>query len=246
MAHPVLARRDVRQALSQAVNREDVVKRALNGRGQPADGPIWPYHWAYSTAQRGYTYNPEAARLRLDAAGLKMPPGRASGRMPSRLRFTCLIFDDPRFEQTALLIQKQLFDIGVDMEIEARPLAEIAARMSGGRFEAILFEYTSSRSLAWTYYGWHSSHPVQYSPRTGYSTADRVLDRLRHATTDQEIRAHVGELQRTLYEDPPAIFIAWPYSSRAVSTAFDVPQEPNADILGNIWQWRAQPQVARR
>lgn len=246
MSHPVLGRREVRQALNQAVNRDDIIKRALHGRGQPAEGPIWPFHWAYSTAQRGFAYNPEAARLRLDAAGLTVPHSPVPGRMPSRLRFTCLIFDDPRWEQTALLLQKQLFDIGVEMEFEALPFVELTERMSQGKFDAFLFEYASARSLTWAYYTWHSSQPIPYSPRIGYRAADRVLDRLRHATTDQEIRVHVGELQRTLYEDPPAIFIAWPYSSRAVSTSFEVPVEANTDILGNIWQWRAGPQAARR
>jgi ABC-type transport system substrate-binding protein len=247
MSHPVLARREVRQALSQAINREEIVQRALKGRGQPADGPVWPFHWAYSTAQRGYTYNPEAARLRLDAAGFPLPT-KGWGRMPSRLRFSCLIVDDPRWEQTALLVQKQLFDIGVDMEVEAKPLVEFAKRLAAGNFETILGEYTSARSLAWVYYAWHSSHLVHYSPKTGYKAADAVLDRLRHATTDQDIRGYVGELQRTLFEDPPAIFIAWPYSSRAVSTLFSVPHERDTDIIGNIWQWQSQTpaQVARR
>lgn len=248
MSHPVLARREVRQALSQAINREEIVKRALDGRGQPADGPIWPFHWAYSTAQRGYTYNPEAARLRLDAAGLRMPADAPPGRMPSRLKFSCLILDDPRWEQTAQLVQKQLFDIGVEMQFEAKPFPEFVKHVSEGKFEALLGDYTTARSLAWVYYAWHSSHPIRYSPKTGYTAADEVLDRIRRAVNDQEMRGYVGQLQRTLFEDPPAIFIAWSYSSRAVSTAFSVPHEPNADILGNIWQWQAQTpeQVARR
>jgi peptide/nickel transport system substrate-binding protein len=248
MSHPILARRDVRQALSQAIDRNELVRRALNGRGLPADGPVWPFHWAYSTAQRGYTYNAEAAQLRLDAAGFRMPPQRPPGLMPARLRFTCLIVDDPRWEQTALLLQKQLFDIGVDMQVEARPFKQFVERFVGGEFEAVLGEYTSGRSLAWLYYAWHSSNPTRYSPKTGYKAADAVLDRLRHASTDQEVRGYVGELQRVLFDDPPAIFIAWSYQSRAVSTAFAVPQEPNADILGSIWQWQARtdPQVARR
>ncbi|HEV3485856.1 MAG TPA: hypothetical protein VG106_10635, partial [Vicinamibacterales bacterium] len=180
--------------------------------------------------------------------GLKMPTAGRPGKMPSRLQFSCLILDDPRWEQTALLLQKQLFDIGVDMQVEARPFIEYVERLSEGKFETILGDYTSARSLAWVYYGWHSSHPIRFAPKTGYTAADAVLDRLRRATTDQEMRAYVGELQRTFFDDPPAIFIAWSYSSRAVSTTFSVPHEQNADILGNIWQWqlRSPAEVARR
>ena len=167
--------------------------------------------------------------------------------MPARFHFRCLIWtDDARFESIALLMQKQLFEIGVDMEIEAVPHSEFAARITDGRFDTILMEFSSGRSLGWTYAAFHSSHPIPNSPQTGYRAADELLERLRRAATEQETRAIVGELQRTFYEDPPAIFIAWPYSSRAVSTAFTVPQETNPDVLGTIWRWKADPQMARR
>ena len=40
--------------------------------------------------------------------------------MPSRLSFTCLVFnDDSRFEHLALLLQRQLADVGIDMRLQA-------------------------------------------------------------------------------------------------------------------------------
>ena len=39
--------------------------------------------------------------------------------MPSRLRFTCLVrAGDLTEERIALLVQRQLYDVGVDMQIE--------------------------------------------------------------------------------------------------------------------------------
>ena len=49
--------------------------------------------------------------------------GRGAGHMPSRFRFKCLTLEKhATFEKIALLLQKQLSEIGVDMEIEAVPL----------------------------------------------------------------------------------------------------------------------------
>jgi hypothetical protein len=48
----------------------------------------------------------------------------------------------------------------------------------------------------------------------------------------------VGDLQRLFFEDPPAIYLAWPKVSRAVSTSFEVPDEPGRDVMGSLWQWR--------
>lgn len=239
MRHPVLGRREVRQALSHAIDRDAIVKEAMRGRGEPAHGPVWKYHWAYSTAQRTYEYNPDAARLRLDAAGLT-PAAGGNGRMPSRLRFTCLMFgDDPRFERIALVLQKQLYDIGVDMQIESVPLGELEERMQSGRFEAFLIERIAGTSLMWTYVGWRSQHPVQPGQvDRGYTAADAALDRLRTAIAEADTRSAVGEVQRAFYDDPPALFLAWPQTSRAVSGDIEVRYQPNVDIFGRAWSFR--------
>ncbi len=43
--------------------------------------------------------------------------------MPSRFRFKCLtVAKDAPFEKIALVLQKQLYEIGVDMDIEALSL----------------------------------------------------------------------------------------------------------------------------
>ena len=38
------------RALSYAIDRQAVVDLALYKQGTPADGPLWPYHWAYSNS----------------------------------------------------------------------------------------------------------------------------------------------------------------------------------------------------
>ena len=44
-------------------------------------------------------------------------------------------------------------------------------------------------------------------------------------------KAGVAAFQRAILDDPPAIFLAWSERARAVSTRFDVPVEPERDIL---------------
>jgi hypothetical protein len=83
--------------------------------------------------------------------------------------------------------------------------------------------------------------PVPGSPAlldSGYAAADGALDRLRLASSDDEVRAAVGGLQRVLYDDPPGVFIAWDERARAVSRRFFVPSTPGRDILQNFWQVR--------
>ena len=60
----------------------------------------------------------------------------------------------------------------------------------------------------------------------------------RNARSDEETRTAIGDLLQTLYDDPPAIFVAWPVVARAVSEAFVVPDETGRDVMGSVWQWR--------
>ena len=234
MRHPDLRKRAVRQALSHAVDREAIIRVALDSRGLVAESPIWPQHWAYDGPPKVYGYNTEAARLLLEGAGYRAIRPGTGGRPPGRFRFVCLtIANDPRFEKIALLLQKQLYDIGVDMEVQALPLRDLGARIQRGDFDALLAERTSGRSLTWTYTTFHSS-----TTPAGYRAADAVLDRLRHARSDEETRTAVCDLLETLYDDPPAIFLAWPVVARAVSESFVVPDESGRDVMGSVWQWR--------
>jgi peptide/nickel transport system substrate-binding protein len=243
--HPGLKNPAVRQALSYGVDRQQIVDLALNKQGMIADGPIWRYHWAYSSAHKVYTHNSDSATLRLDSAGLKVKPSAVKGRMPSRLHLRCLtIANDARYERIALVLQKQLYEIGVDLEIETAPGMEVVKRLNSGDFDTVLIQRTTGRSLAWTYLTFHSSHN-----KAGYKATDTLLDKLRQTTDEGVIRTAVSDLQQVFHDDPPAIFMAWPKVARVVSSRFQVPpdesdrqDDPGRDVLGSLWLWRpAEP-----
>lgn len=232
--HPILKRTEVRRALNEAVDRPALIREAMNGRGRPADGPLLPEHWAYSTASRRFEFNPTAARALLEDGRLPVQPS-TGGRMPSRFAFTCLVWNDPRFERLGVLIQKQLADIGVEMRLVSLPLDQLGERVAKGDFDAFLMEM-AGRSLGWVYDFWH--YHDKRLINSGYRSADVVLDRIKGAATDDEIRQGVAELLRILHEDPPGAFLAWHMTSRAVSTKFDVAFDADRDVFGNVWRWR--------
>ena len=240
--HPILKRVEVRKAINEALDRAALIRDGMSGRGRPADGPIAPEHWAYTPPAAAFVYNPEAARLRLDHAGLGVRTPAAGTQI--RFSFNCLVFaNDTRFERLALLAQKQLADIGIDMHIEPVPQDQLVPRLAAGNFDAFLFEM-AGRTLSWVYEFWRSHDGTMNN--SGYRAADAVLDRIQQARTDDEVRAGVAELQRVIHDDPPAAFLAWQETSRAVSARIDVAAEPNRDVLSNIWMWRASDQAKKQ
>jgi hypothetical protein len=151
--------------------------------------------------------------------------------------------EDSRFERVVLVLQKQLYDVGVEMHIEALSARQLAARFSNGEFDSLFMETISGRSLMWLYRMWRSKpngRPGELN--TGYTAADAALDRLRETFADADTKQAVGELQRVFHEDPPAIFVAWPQTSRAMSARIHVPYENSMDVVGRLWraEWAAQ------
>jgi peptide/nickel transport system substrate-binding protein len=234
MAHPRLGRRDVRRALNQAIDRTRLIDAVVGGRGVPAVDHIWPNHWARDAAAPAFVFDPAAARTALDAAGLRR---KAGSRTPSRFSFTCLVQADPRYERLALLIQRQLLTVDVDMRLEAVPLSAFRPRVASGKFDAFLGELIASHGLSFTYMWWRST-PEPFI-RTGYAGADAALERVRAARTDDDLRQAVRDLQRTMHDDPPAAFLYWGQASRAVSRRFVLPAAgDDVDIMRTVDRWR--------
>lgn len=237
---PIFRDARVRQAINQALDRATLVRDGMNGRGSVADGPVWPQHWAYTPPKQPFDYDPAAARHLLESSGYGIH-NSSSSALPVRFSFKCVVFaNDSRFDRIEVLVQKQLADVGIEMQLVPLPLDQFTERVRKGDFDAFVIEM-AGRSLSWVYEFWRS-HP-NMRVDSGYRSADTVLDRLKNARNDAEVRAAVADLQQVLHDDPPAAFLAWQEQTRAVSTKFDVSAEDKRDILTNLWQWR--PAAAR-
>jgi ABC-type transport system substrate-binding protein len=229
---------EVRQALSLAVDRAAIVRMAYRGRARAADGPLWPGHWTLARDPVA-AYDPRAAAGRL--ARLPLRPASGTG-MSARLAFRCLTIpglETQPFERIALLLQRQFYDLGVDMQFEPVTVPEFFRRVASGDFDAVLNEFLGF-TPTWVSRIWRSPVPGGNPLMdTGYTAADAALDAMQLATTEDELRRAVAAVYRRMSDHPPAIFIAWPEVARAVTTDFDVPLERGTDIMGaNLWFWR--------
>jgi peptide/nickel transport system substrate-binding protein len=238
LRHPILKHVEVRRALSEAIDRAEIVNEVMRGRGQVADDPIWPSHWAYNSTARKHSYNPQAARVRLDAAGFPVRQSSDSG-MVSRFQIKCLFYNkDFQFERIALLLQRQLAEVNVELILEGGDTTVIIPRIARGDFESYLFQLTSGKSFDWTYRFWHSPTAGAAYQDSGYAGADEVLERLRLALEDSDVRAAVADLRQRFNEDVPAAFLAWPETTRAVDARFDIGDRSNPEIFATLWRWR--------
>jgi peptide/nickel transport system substrate-binding protein len=227
----------VRRALNAAIDREALIRSTLRGQGLPASGPMWPHHWAYDAALRGYTFDPSLAGAALDAAGHRLRKG-ANGRV-LRFTFTCLLPQNWLiWERVAIDVQKQLYDVGVDMQLQMVSAEEYDQRMRKGDFDAVMVEMMSGPTLSRPYAFWRWGGEQTVYNVFGYrnTSADRWWDAIRSAPSDAEYRAAAGELQRTMLDDPPALFLAWSRRTRAITRRFNIPVEEGRDPMNSLWR----------
>lgn len=231
----------VRRALNVAVDREALIKNVLQGHGVAATGPFWPKHWAYDASIAPSGFDRTFATSLLDRAGLEPGSSGGASEIPgARMRFTCLMPADFNvLERIALDLQKQLYDIGVDMQFQVVPIEEYDARIRTGRFDAVLIDLISGPTLSRPYVFWGSARRFKGLNVFGYENveADRLFELLRTSTNEAAVRSAVSRLQRVLLDDPPALFLAWNERTRAVRRDFRIVYEEDQDPLFTIRQW---------
>jgi peptide/nickel transport system substrate-binding protein len=236
----------IRRALNHAVNRSAIVERAFKMHGLPTSGSAWPEHWAFDPTVTNYAYDPARATALLDSA-LNGQASLQPGRPPSRLRFTCILPENfTLWERMALLVQRDLAHVGVDMQLETVSVNDFTRRVMTGDFDAVLIELIVGNTPTKPYTFWYSQSKRDF---TGYKNADvdAALDAIRHAPNDMEYRRAFRAYQNALFEDPPAVFLAFGEVTRAVSKRFQVIAPPRSDILPTIADWRlanTSPRVA--
>jgi peptide/nickel transport system substrate-binding protein len=222
---------EIRRALNAAIDRAEVIRDGFDGHAAPSEGLVSPKNWAFNEGVAGARFDPRAADARLKSG--------------PKLVFSCLVPTD--YERVALVVQRQLAAVGVTMNVESTTASRALQALGTPSFEAVLTDLVDGPTMLRPYEYWHTGGSLNLE---SFSRADidAAFDRIRHASSDDEYRAGVGELQRVTSEDPPAIYLAWGERSRAISKRFEVPVEPGRDVLSTLRLWKpaAGAQTASR
>jgi peptide/nickel transport system substrate-binding protein len=235
--HPALAQRAVRQALNIAVDRDDMIAQDADGFGVPAADLLWREHWAvpHTADAEAVRLDRPRARQLLEAAGFT-ERRQANGAVQPRLRLTCLVVDHPTMRRVAARLQRTFASIGVVLDLDVLSQDDLLARTGSGKFEAVLSPLVTGYGLGfpYLYFGDHGR------PRIidhGYKGAEAAVERVRRATSDDELARAASDLHRLLLDDPPAVYLYWQESSRAVGPRVRVPGDVDGDVLGSLSRW---------
>ena len=242
LEHPFFKDKKVRQAISCAINRGDIVKGVLLGLGEPAFGPYKPGTWAYHPGLRPVSFKPDRARKLLAEAGFTDSDGDGILDKDGKpLAFTILTNqgNEPRI-LTATIIQSQLRAVGIDVRIRTVEWAAfIREFVNTGRFDAIILGWTITQDPD-IFAVWHSSQAVPGGLNFIHyknPDLDKVLEEARSTPDRQRRTALYHQAQEILDEDQPYCFLYVPYALPVVQNRFMGIKPALAGIMYNFEEW---------
>jgi peptide/nickel transport system substrate-binding protein len=150
--HPILGKKEVRQALVYAIDRNSIISKIIFGQGAPLNAHIIPtYGWAYNDQLEPRDYDPEKAAQMLEEAGWVLEEGAetrvcrgcgtAEDGTPMKLNIKTNAGNETR-ESIMALVQQQWGEVGIDVEIEAMEWNAFLDVMLGQAFDAVIIGWT--------------------------------------------------------------------------------------------------------
>jgi len=123
---PPLDRREVRQALSMAIDRDAIIRDVYLGAGEKAKTLIPSTMWSYNDAIADYPFDPEKAKATLAAAGVKTPLDIDLWYMPVQRPY------NPNGKRIGEMMQADLAKIGVNAKLVTYEWGEYRKRAQAG------------------------------------------------------------------------------------------------------------------
>jgi len=209
---PLLARREVRQALAYATDRTTLIKHLMNHQARPADSLLPPYHWAHAAAppEFSYPYDPARAEVLLDSAGLP----RSMGGSGSRLHLTLKTSTDETSRLIAAVLQDQWRRVGIELELRPLEFATLFSDVGRGNFQLYYLRWVGANNDPDIFeYVFHSKKiPPDGANRGRYRNPqlDALLDRARVEHHREKRKQLYAEVQRIVAEDLPYLSLWYP------------------------------------
>jgi peptide/nickel transport system substrate-binding protein len=249
LKHRFFKDKGVRQAISYAINKQEIIDGVLLGQGVEATGPFKPDMWSYNGNVKKYEYNIEKALTLLHEAGFKKKADGTleKGGMP--FEFTVLVNQGNTVRiQCAELIQRRLSEIGIKVKIRVIEWASfINEFIDKKNFEAVILGWSIPQDPD-IFDIWHSSKQgkkelnfISFENRE----VDELLIKARHTLNKEERKKYYFRIQEILAEEQPYTFLFIPYANVAVHRRFKGIEPAPAGLMYNFEKWYV-PEGQRR
>ena len=226
--HPIFADRELRRALTMAVDRTRIVQSVYDSLAAAAVGPTVRAYPTTDTTLRQIPYSPDRARRLLDSLGWRVTGADSIRHRNGRpLEFTLTVPGSSRNRvNMSMIIQNQLKQVGVKMNIDKVEFTAFIDREMRRGFDAMLGGWHVEASPAGIRQTWGAGGARAGGSNYGSyvnPVFDAQADSALSAMTLPERRERFKRAYQTIIDDAPAIWLAEPKNSVAISRRIRTP-----------------------
>jgi peptide/nickel transport system substrate-binding protein len=233
----------VRQAINYAIDKQEIIDGVLLGLGLPVASPYKPGTRWSNPELHPYPYDPKKAIALLKEAGFEdHDHDGILDKDGQPLTFEILTNQNKEREMSAVLVQRRLKEIGIDVKIRVVEWATFISRfIKTGDFNVVLLGWGLGLEPD-QFNIWHSSQqaPGQFN-FIGYNnpTVDKLLEDGRMELNPDKRMKIYHEFAKILLEDSPVVYLFAGYGLPAIHKrvkGIDDPAPP-AGIGHNSYGW---------
>ncbi len=240
----------VRQGLSHAINREEIIDGVLMGFGRPATGGFKPGTWAHNPKIKPVPFDQDKARRLLAEAGWADSDGDGVlDREGVPFAFTIVTNQgNSQRLKTAIIIQERFKQIGVRVKIRAVEWSALLKEfIDKQNFEATIMGWTLPADPD-PFAVWHSSKTEQGGLNfIGYKNeeVDRLILSARETFDREERRKAYFRFQEIIHEEQPYNFLYVPDALPVVASRIHGIDPAPAGIGYNLIKWFVPKQMQK-
>lgn len=227
--HAIFGDRELRRALTMALDRKSMVHNVFDSLGAVAVGPVVRAQATADTTIAQIPYDLAAATRTLDSLGWRDTDGDGYRERAGRpLAFTLLTpVSSKNRVRLAVLVQEQLKQAGVKVNVEQMDFSAFLAREVARDFDAVMGAWHIDPSPAGVRQMWGTagsrgkdgSNYGSYESATFDALVDSALASMNPATT----KAYFRRAYETIVADAPAVWLYEPKPAAAVHKRLEIP-----------------------
>lgn len=193
-------KKEVRQAISMAINKENLIEGILDGIALPAKGPLAPTVFGYSENIETLPYDLEKAKSLMKKAGYE-----------DGFETTLLTYESGANADLAVFIQAELKELGIDVKIETIETGAYLEATGEGKSEMFIGSWgTVTLDADYGLYPmFHSSNAGDPGNRS-FLNNDKIDELLQQAREEIDAEKRLNlyeEVQNLIAEEAPIAFL---------------------------------------
>ncbi len=200
---PILSKKEVRQAMAHAINKQDFITLTFNGNATDASNTMMsPYLMGYAPDLVTYDYDVEKGKALLAEAGY-----------PNGFSCTLYVQDAQIYKDASVALQEALRQIGITVEIKSMDGATFTSATSKGEHQLFFMSKTSIDPDSMLRAMYSEDSLGASGNRTFYVVPeiDQMLDEALATTDSEHAKDLYKQIQAIVAEDVPLYPLAVEY-----------------------------------